>query len=62
MGFFWLGLSAGIARAADLAAVLGEVAALHHLPDAVPRYGHNGRFAGFCAEAWYYPDKDTTAK
>ena len=23
------------------------------------RYGHNGRFAGFCAEAWYYPEKDT---
>ncbi|CAA7614838.1 Beta-lactamase class C and other penicillin binding protein [Candidatus Terasakiella magnetica] len=22
------------------------------------RYGHSGRFAGFSAEAWYYPDKD----
>lgn len=27
--------------------------------DVGPRYGHNGRFAGFCAEAWYYPTKDT---
>ncbi|WP_161539583.1 serine hydrolase domain-containing protein [Paramagnetospirillum kuznetsovii] len=25
-----------------------------------PRFGHSGRFAGFCAEAWHYPDKDTT--
>jgi D-alanyl-D-alanine carboxypeptidase len=23
-----------------------------------PRYGHSGRFAGYCAEAWYYADKD----
>ncbi|OAN54585.1 hypothetical protein A6A04_11700 [Paramagnetospirillum marisnigri] len=22
------------------------------------RLGHSGRFAGFCAEAWYYPDQD----
>ena len=26
--------------------------------DAGLRLGHSGRFAGFSAEAWYYPDKD----
>ncbi|HIJ62199.1 MAG TPA: beta-lactamase family protein [Rhodospirillaceae bacterium] len=24
------------------------------------RHGHSGRFAGYCAEAWFYPEKETT--